>query len=179
MIRGFLVAALLFLATSVHAQTVTVVADLDMNRYAGKWYEIARFPNKFQNQCISDVDATYVKRADGDIDVINRCKNATGTIEEAVGRAKLPHPDTMAKLKVRFAPQWLSWLPMVWADYWVLDLAPDYSVAAVGDPTRKYLWILSRNKVVADSVYQAQIKRLAAQGYDTSRLVPTPQTVLK
>ncbi|MEB0135909.1 lipocalin family protein [Actimicrobium sp. CCC2.4] len=173
--RGICFAALFLLlqTTNGQAQTVTAVADFDLSRYVGSWYEIARLPNKFQKQCVADVSATYVKRTDGDIDVINRCKNAAGTIEEAVGQGRVPEPGTKAKLKVRFAPRWLSWLPMVWADYWVLDIAPDYSVAAVGDPTKKYLWILARKKEIADPVYQALMKRLTSQGFDTSQLVLT------
>lgn len=179
--RGiFFVALLLALqTTNGQAQTVTAVTDFDLNQYVGKWYEIARFPNKFQKQCVADVMATYVKRTDGDVDVINRCKNAAGAIEEAVGQGRVPDPGTKAKLKVRFAPRWLSWLPTVWADYWVVDIAPDYSYAAVGDPTKKYLWILARKKEIADPVYQALMKRLANQGFDTSQLVLTPQDGLK
>lgn len=170
-----LVVLLMLHATTSHAEAVTVVADLDLNRYTGKWFEIARFPNKFQTQCVGDVSATYVKRDDGDMDVINRCKNVTGLIEEAVGRARVPSLETTAKLKVRFAPQWLSWLPMVWADYWVVELAPDYSIAVVGDPTRKYLWVLSRRSAIDEPVYQSLLKRLDVQGYDTNSLVLTPQ----
>ncbi|MFT5961177.1 MAG: apolipoprotein D and lipocalin family protein [Burkholderiaceae bacterium] len=173
------VALLVLHVSSTHAQTVTAVTNLDLNQYIGKWFEIARLPNKFQKQCVSDVVATYVKRTDGDIDVINSCKNAAGVVEEALGRARAPQSPNMGKLKVRFAPQWLSWLPMVWADYWVVDLASDYSVAAVGDPTRKYLWILSRNQSIPDAMYQPLMKRLGAQGYDTSLLVLTNQNALK
>ncbi len=173
------VVLLMLHATSSHAEAVTVVTDLDLNRYTGKWFEIARFPNKFQKQCVSDVSASYVTRTDGNIEVINRCKNAAGLIEEAIGRARVPDPEITAKLKVRFAPRWLTWLPMVWADYWVVDLAPDYSVAAVGDPTKKYLWILSRTPAIAEPVYQALKKRLVVQGYDADKLVLTPQEVMK
>ena len=178
--RIFSVVVLLMLCAAIsHAEAVTVVTGLDLNRYAGKWFEIARFPNRFQKQCVGNVSANYVKRADGDIDVINRCINAAGVIEEAVGRARVPSIETTAKLKVRFAPQWLTWLPMVWADYWVVDLSPDYTVAAVGDPTRKYLWILSRTPVIAEPLYHALMKRLVVQGYDTNNLVLTPQDVMK
>ena len=174
-----LVVLLMLHTTHSHAKEVTVVTGLDLNRYTGKWFEIARFPNKFQKKCVSDVEATYVKRTSGDIDVINRCKNASGSIEEAVGHARVPNPETMAKLQVRFAPQWMTWLPMVWANYWVVDLAPDYSVSVVSDPTREYLWILSRRPVIAEPVYDALLKRLVAQGYDTSRLVLTRQDGMK
>lgn len=178
--RAFpVVALLLLMASSSNAQGVTAVANLDLNRYSGKWFEIARFPNKFQKNCISNVVATYVERKDGDIDVINHCETAAGTTEEAVGRVRLPDPAVTAKLKVRFAPQWLSWLPIVWADYWVLDLTADYSVVAVGEPTKKYLWILARNPAIAEPAYQALMKRLVAQGYEPNRLVLTRQDAWK
>jgi apolipoprotein D and lipocalin family protein len=174
-----IIALLMLYISNSHAEAVTVVTGLDLNRYTGKWFEIARFPNKFQKQCASHVDATYVMRTDGDINVTNRCKNASGAIEEAVGRARVPNPETMAKLQVRFAPQWMTWLPMVWANYWIVDLAPDYSVSAVGDPTRKYLWILSRTPAIAEPAYNALMQRLVLQGYDTSKLVLTRQDVMK
>lgn len=176
-VTRFALSLLLLCAANSQAQAVTAVIDFDLNRYTGEWFEIARFPNKFQKQCSSEVTATYVMRADGKIDVINRCRNAVGNMEEVVGRAYAPNPEVMGKLKVRFAPEWLSWLPAVWADYWIVDIAPDYSVVAVGDPTKKYLWILSRNTGIDAAIFNALKKRLAAQGYDPNKLVPTRQTV--
>lgn len=157
------------------AQTPQTVPNVDLGRYAGKWYEIARLPNKFQSQCASNVTADYAVRDDGDLDVVNRCKKTDGKIEEAEGRARVADPVTNAKLDVRFAPAWLAWLPNVWSPYWILDLSEDYSVAAVGDPSRDYLWILSRTPQLADSVYDDVVNRMTAQGYDTARLLKTPQ----
>ncbi|GAA4020328.1 lipocalin family protein [Actimicrobium antarcticum] len=175
MVSGLAPLLLMVQLGSAGAQTVTPVTELDLNRYAGKWVEIARLPNKFQKDCVSNVTANYVKRSDGEIDVINRCKKANGAVEEAVGRARIPNLQMTSKLKVRFAPQWLSWLPMVWADYWVVDLSTDYSLAAVGGPTHEYLWILARSPEVAEPSYQALLQRLTAQGFDTAKLVRTLQ----
>ncbi|MBC7490293.1 MAG: lipocalin family protein, partial [Glaciimonas sp.] len=80
-----------------------------------------------------------------------------------------------AKLKVRFAPAWTAWLPFVWGDYWVLDLASDYSYAVVGEPGRNYLWVLSRTPNLPDVMYQAGLAKVAAQGFDVSKLVRTKQ----
>lgn len=163
-----------FLLTGVSsAQEVKAVDSIDLDRYAGQWYEIARFPNKFQADCAANVTATYARREDGRIDVINRCRGADNTIQEATGVARIPDPQNRAKLEVRFAPEWLSWLPMVWSDYWVLDLAPDYSFAAVGEPERDYLWILSRTPTLPEEAYQDIVNRLTEQGFDTSRLRKT------
>jgi apolipoprotein D and lipocalin family protein len=158
------------------AQTAAVqtVPRVDLDRYAGDWFEIARFPNRFQRQCAGDVRASYARRADGRIDVVNRCRTADGQTE-ARGVARLVDEQTQAKLKVRFAPAWLSWLPPVWGDYWIIGLAPDYSWAVVGDPGREYLWILARTpRLDAESMAAA---RAVAQdnGFDVRRLMPTPQ----
>ena len=166
------------------AQDVVAVPSIDVNRYAGKWYEIARFPNRFQKSCAGDVTAEYRARPDGKIDVTNRCKKNDGSMDEAVGIARVAAGSgptgelgsaTNSKLKVRFAPAWLSWLPFVWGDYWVIDLAPDYSYAVVGTPARDYLWVLSRSPVLPTSSYQSALARIAAQGFDVSKLVKTKQ----
>jgi apolipoprotein D and lipocalin family protein len=168
------------LAASGRAQhekaALTVVPDLDVKRYMGTWYEIARLPNRFQDQCTGEVTATYSLRDDGDIMVVNRCRNAKGEIEEAEGRARRSadnEPPT--KLKVRFAPAILSFLPFVWGDYWILDLAPDYSHALVGEPSRKYLWVLSRNPGMDETTLRRILDIAERQGYDVSTLIRTAQ----
>jgi apolipoprotein D and lipocalin family protein len=160
--------------TPAQGQAVRTVPFVDLDRYKGDWFEIARFPNRFQRQCVADVRASYSVRPDGSIDVVNRCRTATGQTE-ARGIARLVDERTHAKLKVRFAPAWLSWLPAVWGDYWVIGLAPDYSWAVVGDPGREYLWILARSPQL--SVESMAAARAAAHdnGFDVGRLVPTPQ----
>ena len=119
----------------LRAQTpapVRTVPFVDLDRYAGDWFEIARFPNRFQRQCVGDVRASYARRPDGRLDVVNRCRTADGQTE-ARGVARIVDERTFARLKVRFAPAWLSWLPLVWGDYWIIGLAADYSWAVVGD----------------------------------------------
>jgi apolipoprotein D and lipocalin family protein len=167
--------AMQLVAVAAFAQDPQTVSHVDLARYIGKWYEIARFPNKYESLCVANVTADYTMRADGNLDVVNRCEKANDEMEEAVGRARIVNSETNAKLQVRFAPSWLSWLPFVWADYWIIDLVPDYSVAAVGDPGRDYLWVLSRTPHLPDAVYEEVVNRITAQGYDTARLVKTKQ----
>lgn len=157
------------------AAPLATIASLDLKRYMGTWYEIAKFPNEFQKKCVGDTTATYGLREDGRVDVVNRCRRADGSVDAAEGVARQPGGPGSPKLEVRFAPAILSWLPMVWGDYWVIDLDPDYRLAAVSEPGRDYLWILSRSPKVDPAVYDALLGRLRAQGLDMDRLVPTKQ----
>jgi apolipoprotein D and lipocalin family protein len=149
----------------------TVVPTVDLERYQGTWHEIARLPNRFQEDCTGNVTATYELRPDGRIRVVNRCQTQNGPIE-AEGVARLADKNgPKSKLEVRFAPAFLSFLPMVWGDYWILDLADDYSYALVGDPGRKYLWILARTESLPEATYQRLVEKAANQGYETSKLI--------
>ena len=152
---------------------VRTVPRVDLSRYVGDWFEVARYPNRFQKACVGDVVATYALRPDGRIDVTNRCRQGDGTLKDARGVARVVDTETSAKLKVRFAPAFLSFLPSVWGDYWVIGLAPDYSWAVVGSPDREYLWILSRSKTMPTGQYDAAVATARANGFDPARLVPT------
>ncbi len=156
---------------------VTTVSSVDLTRYAGDWYEIARYPNRFQKQCAGDVKATYVRRADGRIDVTNQCRTADGKTTAAAGVARVADETTRARLKVRFAPAFLSFLPFVWGDYWIIGLDEEYRWAVVGSPDRTYLWILSRAPVLDPALFDRATARAAANGFDVSRLQRTKQTV--
>ncbi len=150
------------------AEPVRAVADLDFSRYAGTWHEIAHLPVSFQKKCLGDITATYALRDEGKVSVVNRCRTADGTIEaEGVAR---PVAGAPGKLEVRFAPAWLSWLPMVWADYWVIALDPEYQWAVVGEPDRRYLWILSRAPTMSASQLETLKGRAEAMGYELSAL---------
>lgn len=171
----FLAAAFALAPSPTTAQHASTVPQLDLQRYAGRWHEVARFPNRFQKQCLGDVTAEYVLRPDGQITVINSCRVTGDRTERAEGlarKAKASGPNS--QLKVRFAPQWLSFLPMVWGDYWVIALADDYRYAVVGSPDHTYLWILSRTPSMNDTDYAAAIDRARANGFDVSKLVKTP-----
>ena len=156
---------------AAQASEPRTVESVDLGRYTGRWFEVARIPNTFQSQCVRDVTATYDVQSDGTIAVVNRCRVGSGDVDEAVGVARVADPTTRAKLEVRFAPAFLSFLPFVWGDYWVIDLAPDYSYAVVGEPSREFLWILSRSPSLDESVLRRIRERLPAAGYDPARLV--------
>jgi apolipoprotein D and lipocalin family protein len=176
-IVSFTAAALLAPAGLADAQKpatppLTVVPDVDLGRYMGTWHEIARLPFKYQADCVGDITATYSLRDDGNVTVVNRCRMKDGTVNEAKGLARRASKDGPAsKLKVRFAPAWLSFIPAVWGDYWVLVLAPDYSHVAVGEPGRKYLWILSREPSMDEATLQAVLDQVKANGYDVTGLI--------
>lgn len=153
-----------------------VVPYVDLEKYSGTWYEIARLPNKFQDRCIGKVTATYTLLEDGKISVINKCVNKDGKIIEAKGIAKLANKDgPNTKLKVRFAPAILSFLPFVWGDYWIIELASDYTYAVVGEPKRNYLWILSRTPQIDSVIYEELLLKIKSHGYDISKLIKTQQ----
>jgi len=150
------------------------VERLDVPRYMGTWYEIARFPNRFQAPCASDTRAEYTAQTDGTVRVVNRCRTESAETIEAAGLARQVGGPDSPKLQVRFAPAWLSWWPAVWGDYWIVDLEPDYLLVAVSEPRRAYLWILARSPRVDPARQAAMVKRLAEQGLDVSRLQPAP-----
>ncbi len=182
----WLAASLVFATLPTAAQTATtpVVAlspvrtidVLDVQRYMGTWYEIAKFPNRFQRQCVTNTRAQYLAQTDGSVQVLNSCVSVDGRTIDALGLAKQVGPATSPKLQVRFAPAWLSWLPMVWGDYWVIDLDADYRLAAVSDAKREYLWVLSRTPQVDAMAYGALLERLKAQNFDVQKLERTVQT---
>ncbi len=159
------------------APPLQVVAPIELQRYMGLWYEQARLPNRFQRDCTGQVSARYGLRQDGRVDVLNRCATADGSVKEALGEGRTVPvkglPDA-GQLEVRFAPAWLSWLPLVWGDYWILRLEPDYSVALVGTPDRKYLWLLSREPRLAPGRVSEMLEHARASGFDVSQVVLTP-----
>jgi apolipoprotein D and lipocalin family protein len=152
------------------APTLPTVTALDLQHYAGKWYEIARLPMWFERHCINDVSATYTLKADQAISVLNTCRTSEGMIS-AQGIAVVPHAQYPGQLRVRFAPAWLSFLPFVWGDYWVIDLAPDYSWALVGAPSRKYLWILSRTPTLEAATTTYLKDKSRSLGFDADNMI--------
>ena len=160
---------------SAGSRPLATIASLDVPRYMGTWYEIAKFPNRFQRKCVGFTTATYSARPDGKVDVVNRCRRADGADEVANGVARQPGGPGSPKLEVRFAPVILSFIPLVWGEHWVVDLDANYQLAAVSERKREYLWILSRTPTVDKASYDALLARLAAQGLDVGKLTPTPQ----
>ena len=152
--------------------TLTTVSFVDLNRYAGTWFEIARYPARFQKKCARDVRATYTVGSDGKVGVLNQCVEADGKIKTAKGKAKVVDRATNAKLKVTF-----FW--PFYGDYWIVDLDPEYRYAVVGEPKREYLWILSRSPEMDPAMYESILERLKTMGYDPSKLMKTSQSSAK
>lgn len=147
-------------------EALTTVASINVPRYMGTWYEIAKYPNFFQRKCISNTSAQYASQPDGTVRVQNRCTKEDGQINEAIGQARQIGASTSPKLEVRFAPEWLSFLPFVWGNYWVIDLDADYQLVAVSEPKREYLWILARTPEVTAKAYDELLARLEKKGFD-------------
>ncbi len=152
------------------AAPLRVVPSVDFARYEGKWYEIAHLPAWFQKDCAGDTTATYTRRPDGKITVLNQCRKADGKMKTATGTAKVADekgPNT--KLKVTF-----FW--PFYGDYWIIDLDPEYQWAVIGEPRRNYFWILSRKPQISPALYNRLLERARAQGYDLSGLIVTRQS---
>lgn len=159
--------ALLAACTTSHPPLPTV-ASVDMARYYGTWYEIARLPNSFQSMCASDTQATY--RPDGkEVAVVNQCRTAKGSLEQAQGVARVVEGSGGAKLRVSFFRPF-------YGDYWILDLDPGYQWVLVGEPARKYAWILARSPQLDEATHEALLTRAAELGFSRQAFITTPHT---
>jgi apolipoprotein D and lipocalin family protein len=176
-----LLSAVLATATAMPAESAPLqsLAALDLAAYAGTWYQVALYPNAFQRQCVSDTTATYTPLASGAVEVVNRCRLADGSIDAVTGEARptgqvdgeVIRP---AQLEVSFLPRWLRWLPFGWGAYWVVRLAEDGRYAVVSEPSREYLWVLSRTPSIPSGDESAIRSWLEAQGFDPARLQRHP-----
>ncbi|MDX2372709.1 lipocalin family protein [Psychrobacter sp. PP-21] len=156
--------------------TPTTVDNVDLNSYAGTWYEVGRLPMYFQRKCAGDVTANYTQKTDGSgIIVTNKCMAADGSDIVAEGLAK-PVDDSGSKLKVTFLPKWIRWIPVGRADYWVLARDEDYKTALVGTPDKKYLWLLARSPNISQETYAKYRQIAQQQGYDLKEFMLTSQT---
>jgi apolipoprotein D and lipocalin family protein len=164
---AFVAAAIASAASVDNLASPVPVAYVDLNRYAGLWHEVARIPNRFQNQCARDVTAFYEVRDDGRLSVVNRCVGADGRMHQAAGIAKVIDTQTNARLKVSFV-SFLGFRPF-WGDYWVLGLGENYEYAVVGTPDRKYGWILAREARPDSETLGKARQVLKSQGYDIAR----------
>jgi apolipoprotein D and lipocalin family protein len=151
------------------APPLEAVDSFDLERYLGTWYEIAKYPNTFEEGLVA-VTAEYSLREDGTVRVLNSGRQGSfdGEWTSAEGKAWVPDAEAPAELRVSF-----FW-PFS-ADYWVIALDPGYRWAVVGEPDRDYLWILSRTPTLPPATYQAIVQQIGEQGYDPSRLEPMPQ----
>lgn len=145
-------------AQAAEPAPLPTVQQVDLTRYQGRWYEIAMLPNRFQKQCVSDTQANY-RQVDGAVEVINTCKTAEGELDRAKGKAKVVEGTGNAKLRVTF-----FW--PFYGDYWVLDLDPAYQMVLVGEPSRRYAWILSRTAQPDEAEVQRLLNKAGQLGFD-------------
>lgn len=148
----------------------TVVKELEIDKYLGTWYEIARYDHRFERGLVG-VTANYSLRSDGKIKVINRGykESFSGKFSEAIGKAKIPNPENEpAKLKVSF-----FWF--FYGDYYVLELDKNYQWAIIGSSSDNYLWILSRTPQMDKKIYRECLDRLTKRGYAISKLIEVEQ----
>lgn len=174
-LKNLLVILLIFSTLTSCGQTskneidMETVKNLELDKYLGTWYEIARFDHSFERDLVG-VTATYSMRKDGKIKVVNQGykHSLDGKLSQAVGKAKIPNPNEPGKLKVSF-----FWI--FYADYFVLELADDYSYALVGSSSPKYLWILSRTPQMPDETYNLLIDKAKQRGYNLEKLIKVEQ----
>lgn len=147
------------------------VPEVDLGRYQGLWYEIARYPNGFERDC-AGVTAEYAIRPDGTVGVTNTCRKGgvDGPVERAQGVARVSAGSGNARLTVKFAP---SWVPFAAGDYWILALDEAYETALVGDPEGRYLWILARTPSISAQRFDNMTAIAARKGYDPDALEMT------
>ena len=149
---------------SKQEKPLVTVDKVELPLFLGRWYEIARYPNRFQKGC-SGSRATYTMRKDDKISVLNECyEQKSGKLRQAKGKAWVVDKTTNAKLKVSFFWPFSG-------DYWIIDLGEDYEYAVVGHPKRKYLWILSRTKEMDSTLLHTILSMIEEQGYDPSLLI--------
>ncbi len=150
------------------ASPLPTVQSVDLGRYHGTWYEIARLPNRFQSMCVSDTQAAY--RLDGGVvSVMNQCRTSEGTFEQADGIAKVVEGSRGAKLRVSFFRPF-------YGDYWILELDPDYRWVLIGEPGRQYAWVLARQPQLEEATLQRLLARASALGFDRQAFVRTSHT---
>jgi apolipoprotein D and lipocalin family protein len=151
------------------AVALSTVAEVDLNHYAGRWFEIARMPVRFERKADRNVTAEYTLTPSGNMRIENRATQPDGRLRSAHGIARVPDPEQPAKLRVKFFPLAPS------GDYWIVGLDFDYRWAIVGEPRRKYLWILSRTPGLDGATLERVLRDVDLAGYDSSVLIRTPQ----
>ncbi|MGB9192051.1 MULTISPECIES: lipocalin family protein [unclassified Acinetobacter] len=166
-------------ATMAYAQTkpLQTVEKVELDKYLGVWYEVARKPLYFQNKCDRDVTATYTVNENGNVVVDNRCYTKEGNLTQSIGEAFIENAPFNTKLTVSFLPEAIRWLPFGRGDYWVLKLDENYQTVLVGEPRRKYMWVLSRTPQPDQAVVNEYLEYAKSLGYDVGDVIHTKQTI--
>jgi len=159
--------SIIFLGCSNKYPHLDTVKNVDIQKYKGTWYEIARFEHFFEKGC-KNVTATYELKNDGDIKVINSCVNIDDNSKKQATGVVFVADETNSKLRVSFFRPF-------YGDYWILDLDKDYTYALVGTPSREYLWILSRTKTIPKNIKQKLVNKISKLGFEKQKLIWTIQ----
>lgn len=175
LIASVLVTNISIASSEIEKAPVKTVARVDLQQYMGKWYEIASIPQFFQRKCVANTSAEYSFAEENLVRVYNSCETKTGERTFAEGRAKVIDTQSNSKLKVTFV-KFFDWIFSFGGNYWILDLGENYSYAVIGDPSRSYSWILSRNPWLSTEQLTAAAKVLQEQGYDTCLLLTSVQS---
>lgn len=164
--------------TMAYAQSksLSTVDKIELDRYLGVWYEVARKPMYFQNQCDRDVSATYTLNENGNVTVDNRCYSKDGKLKQSIGEAFVQNAPFNSKLKVSFLPEAVRWLPVGRGDYWILKIDDHYQTVLVGEPRRKYMWVLSRSAQADQAIVKEYLEYAKSLGYDLSDIIQTKHT---
>ena len=157
------------------SQQPPTVSNFNLEKYLGTWYEIARLPMKYQPEDSTDISAVYSLQPDGKIRVQNRCLDDKKELDESIGEATVIDADH-GKLEVSFLPEGFRWIPFTKGDYWVLKIDEAYQTALVGEPNKKFLWVLHRNPTLHDSIKQEYLNYAVSLGYDLSDLIHSVHT---
>jgi apolipoprotein D and lipocalin family protein len=166
--------SLLFAMACLASEPVTV-SYVDLQKYQGTWYEIARIPAYFQKECVGGTMAQYKINTNNTVDVVNSCDRKGGFRKIAKGNARIKDAETNAKLEVSFVRIFGKWIYAFGGDYWILYLDENYEHVIVGHPDRTYGWILARSSVVTTEKLKFLESELRRQGYDTCKLLTTRQ----
>ena len=150
-----------------------VVSHVDLKKYAGLWYEIAKIPNRFQKHCVRGTTAQYKLLENGKIEVINSCIDEDGEKDASEGIVQIVDASTNAKLEVSFVS--IFGINLFWGDYWIIGLDINYEYAVVGTPSRKYGWILSRTPKLSEEKLKEAFEILKSQGYEPKKFEMTTQ----
>ena len=154
------------MAYSKTNESMKTVEKVELDKYLGVWYEVARKPMFFERKCAYNVTATYTLNENGNIVVDNKCADQDGDLQQSLGEAFVVNAPFNSKLKVSFLPEGVRWIPVGRGDYWILKLDEDYQTVLVGEPRRKYLWVLSRIPNPKKEIIHEYLNYAKSWGYD-------------
>ncbi|SPL71792.1 lipocalin family protein [Acinetobacter stercoris] len=171
----------LFLSFSFHAfasektEILAIPEQVEIDKYLGVWYEIARKPAAIQKNCAKNAMAIYTFNENGNIVINNRCLDQTGKLQNVYGEAFITNPPINSKFKVSFLPEYVRWIPVIRGDYWILKLDPEYQMALIGDPDRKNLWLIARTPNPDPVMVNQYLEFAKSEGYQLDDLIRTVQ----